>query len=443
MIREDNGVLNKQIQYKYDYGGNITQVLLYNLTSATILPAPTQTIAYGYGDVNWKDKLTSYNGKTITYDPIGNPLTYDGYTYSWENGRQLAGINGNSKTISYKYNDAGIRTEKTVNGVTTKYTLNGDKVIFEDNGTDKIHYTYGGKYVVSLNFNGTEYYYLRNAQNDIIGLIDGNGNEVVKYTYLTYGKLLSIEGSLKDTLGVKNPYRYRGYRYDTDTGLYYLKSRYYNPEWGRFLNADGILGETGQLLTHNLFAYCYNNPVILEDSSGFRPTVYDGSQREPAGRYNPTTGTLTLDEPSIIDTFVEESGKSFQSEAISGVIKGVSEAYPKEMTSRYFMESRPNAYIEMTTATRGAKVAKVLSKNGVAGAIIGTVTTAISVWDNFHSGYNTSEAIGRSAIDIIGFAVGLAAVLVPGGPIVAILLGAGIGFVASKSKDYFYGKEYD
>ena len=112
-----------------------------------------------------------------------------------------------------------------------------------------------------------EYFYIRNLQGDIIGLIDKNGTEVVSYTYDTWGRIISIEGSLKDTVGVKNPYRYRGYRYDTETGLYYLNARYYNPEWGRFINADSYTGDGG-LLSHNLFSYCMNDPVNLQDPSG-------------------------------------------------------------------------------------------------------------------------------------------------------------------------------
>ena len=119
-----------------------------------------------------------------------------------------------------------------------------------------------------MNLNGVEYYYERNAQDDIIGLIDDSGNLVVTYVYDSWGKLVSINGTLKDTVGVKNPYRYRGYRYDNETGLYYLQSRYYNPEWGRFINADVLFGQYGELLSHNLYAYCRNNPVMLIDPSG-------------------------------------------------------------------------------------------------------------------------------------------------------------------------------
>ncbi|MEA4827826.1 MAG: LamG-like jellyroll fold domain-containing protein, partial [Clostridium sp.] len=122
LTREDNQVLNKTITYSYDAGGNILSKAEYSYTTGDLGTA-TSTISYGYEDSNWKDKLTSFNGKEITYDAIGNPLTYDGYTFIWEQGRQLADIKGNSKDISFKYNVDGIRTEKTINGVTTKYHL--------------------------------------------------------------------------------------------------------------------------------------------------------------------------------------------------------------------------------------------------------------------------------------------------------------------------------
>ncbi|MDT8716244.1 DNRLRE domain-containing protein, partial [Clostridium sp. 19966] len=283
LIREDNGVLNKSITYSYDAGGNIQTKTEYAYTTGSLGTA-TATHSYTYGNSNWKDELTAYDGKAITYDAIGNPLTYAGYSYSWEQGRQLSGITGNGLTASYKYDDSGIRTQKTVNGVTTNYHLVGSDVTYEDNGTDKIYYTYdsAGK-LVSMNLNGVEYYYIRNGQSDIIGLFDKTGAQVVSYTYDTWGKLVSIDGSLKDTVGVKNPYRYRGYRYDTETGLYYLQSRYYNPDWGRFINADAIAGSLGELLGHNLFAYCKNSPVNGYDADGFRMVMDPDSS---VGVYN-------------------------------------------------------------------------------------------------------------------------------------------------------------
>ncbi|SHH28624.1 DNRLRE domain-containing protein [Clostridium grantii] len=267
--REDNQVLNKTIVYTYDVGGNLTSKKEYPYTTGTPGTA-TKTYSYTYGEANWKDKLTNFDGNAITYDAIGNPLTYDNWVFDWEHGRQLKSMNGNGYTISYKYNNEGIRTEKTINGVTTKYHLQGDKVTFESNGTDSIYYTYdSGDNLVSMNLNGVEYYYIRNTQRDIIGLFDKNGATVVQYTYDSWGKLVSTTGSLASTVGAKNPYRYRGYRYDTETALYYLQSRYYNPSWGRFINADAIAGNIGILLSHNVFAYCVNAPVNQSDEGGF------------------------------------------------------------------------------------------------------------------------------------------------------------------------------
>ncbi len=190
-------------------------------------------------------------------------------------GRSLKSISKTGLDMSFKYNEQGIRTEKTVNGKTTKYYLSDDRVTYETDGTDKIYYTYDSdNNLISMNLNGIEYYYIRNAQGDIIGLHDSAGVEVVSYRYDSWGKLISITGTLKDTVGVKNPYIYRGYRYDKETGFYYLQSRYYNAEWGRFINGDDVailqLAQ-GELLGANLFTYCVNNPVNYRDPSGYWP----------------------------------------------------------------------------------------------------------------------------------------------------------------------------
>ncbi|WP_010075577.1 hypothetical protein [Clostridium cellulovorans] len=182
--REDNQALNKTITYAYDAGGNITGKTEYAYTTGTPTTA-TKTNSYVYGDTNWKDKLTSFNGNAITYDAIGNPLTYNGWTYTWKAGRQLQSMSGNGNNISYKYNDDGIRTQKTVNGVTTNYHLVDDRVTFESNGTDSIYYTYDStNNLVSMNLNGVEYYYIKNAQGDITGLFDQTGTQVVSYLFI-------------------------------------------------------------------------------------------------------------------------------------------------------------------------------------------------------------------------------------------------------------------
>ena len=122
--------------------------------------------------------------------------------------------------------------------------------------------------VVAVNYNGTYYYYLRNAQGDIVKLIDKTGTAVVEYTYDSWGKLLRTTGSLSATFGKEQPFRYRGYVYDEETSWYYLQSRYYNPEIGKFISADVYLSTGRGVLGHNAYAYCRNNPIVRLDPSG-------------------------------------------------------------------------------------------------------------------------------------------------------------------------------
>ena len=146
-------------------------------------------------------------------------------------------------------------------------------------------YDTSGK-AVSVNDNGTEYYCLRNGQADIVGPLDQSGTKVVSYTYDSWGKLISTEGTLASTLGVDNPLRYRGYYY-AEPGFYWLLSRYYDPEVGRFINADSYVATGRSVLGLNMYAYCYNNPVNLGDPTGNRPQwleefvewVEEGEQR--------------------------------------------------------------------------------------------------------------------------------------------------------------------
>ena len=135
--------------------------------------------------------------------------------------------------------------------------------------TSKLRFSYdaSGK-VVAVNYNGNYYYYLRNAQSDIVKLIDKTGATVVEYRYDSWGKLLSTSGSLASTLGKNNPFRYRGYVYDEETGFYYLQSRYYNPEVGRFISSDVLLSTGQGVLGHNAYAYCGNNPASRIDTEG-------------------------------------------------------------------------------------------------------------------------------------------------------------------------------
>ncbi len=170
------------------------------------------------------------------------------------------------------FNASGQRISKTVNGTTYNYHYLGDQLVEMAWGANRMHFTYDAVGPLSVNYNGTDYFYLRNAQGDVTGLVDSAGTKVVSYAYDPWGKTWDASGTLASTLGTFNPLRYRGYVYDTETGLYYLNSRYYNPTWGRFINADttDVLGASLDKANwdKNLFAYCDNNPIIRVDHGG-------------------------------------------------------------------------------------------------------------------------------------------------------------------------------
>ncbi len=266
MVRENNQAAGKTWTYTYNAGGNITAKQEYAYTTGT-LGAVLSTVNYGYGDSTWKDLLTSYNGQTITSDAVGNMIGDGTWTYNWQHGRQLASMTKSGATVSYTYNTDGQRIKKTVTGgISQTYTYLNGTLTNSTYGTTNLHYTYDSTGPSSVTYGSTKYFYLKNAQGDILGLVDASGNQVVAYTYDAWGKILTVTGSLAATLGKANPFRYRGYVYDEGTGPYYLQSRYYNPGMGRFINADNQLNN--DMLGNNMFTYCGNNPVKRHDDSG-------------------------------------------------------------------------------------------------------------------------------------------------------------------------------
>ena len=265
-------------KYTYDLGGNILKKERFAYADTT---NPLETVTYEYGDANWRDKLTAVNGSTIRYDAIGNPLNDGTWTYTWQNGRQLQKMQKSGVTAEFVYNADGLRVQKTVNGVATKYTLHGKNVVHMTSGTDELHVFYDAQNRPAVVvYNGTAYAYVKSLQGDVVAILDENGNAVVSYGYDAWGAPLWCTGELAETLGKVQPFRFRGYVFDEETGLYYLRSRYYNPRWGRFVNADGAI------IQKNLFAYCSNGPIVGYDPSGFErvkltPHRSDSSEKYP------------------------------------------------------------------------------------------------------------------------------------------------------------------
>ena len=257
LTREDNCEANRRYEYTYDWKGNITGKKEYELDTGTLL----STKSYTYRSSGWTDQLIGYNGESISYDAVGNPTSYLGHSLSWSHVRRLASYDGNT----FSYNASGIRTKK--NSIT--YTLDGSRILRENRSEGTLTYYYGVEGLMGFRYDGADYYYRKNLQGDIIGIINAAGTELVSYSYDAWGNILWTEDDSEKNLGELNPFRYRGYYYDTETGLYYLNSRYYDPRTGRFINADEVeyLGE-GAEFSCNLYAYCDNNPVMQTDVDG-------------------------------------------------------------------------------------------------------------------------------------------------------------------------------
>ncbi len=315
MIAESISPFRKLVEYQYDKQNQLDSAKYYTYsgTSTTASSTTTYTYAYDtagnlltekkngatvktytYGDSGWNDLLTSFRhgGKTysISYDGSGNPTSYPrwqdktSYYMSWSNGRQLTYMDyattaSNETQIRYAYDANGIRSSKKVNNTVHSYVTQSGKVVRETIGSgssatvlDFIYDNQGLPFALNYSTNNgssfTTYYYVLNLQGDVVKLVDGGGTSVASYAYDAWGKILSSSGSKAEI----NPLRYRGYYYDTETGFYYVSSRYYDPEIGRWINADdAIAGVGGDIRGYNLFAYCMNDPVNMSDHTGHWP----------------------------------------------------------------------------------------------------------------------------------------------------------------------------
>ena len=239
---------------------------------------------------DWKDQLVRYDGQEITYaeNQVGCPAAYRCMTLTWnELQGKLTGISRDGKELArYAYASDGTRYEKTAGGHTTAYHYNNGLLLSQTTDTEKLNFYYdsAGK-VLQLGYQkkketgwDTErtYFFARNAFGDIIAVYRNSDSKLMgTYEYDLWGRPVSVKeaaaGIDTDNILELNPYRYRGYYYDAESGLYYLNARYYDPEARRFVNADDVsllaVSATG-LTDKNLFAYCDNNPVMREDKGG-------------------------------------------------------------------------------------------------------------------------------------------------------------------------------
>ena len=218
----------------------------------------------------------------VTSDEIGNITEYNDSIYTWI-GRQLQSVSNEDYTSTFSYNSDGQRIGKniTLDGGEVydyDYYYNGDilagykLVITKSDGSSTTHnvafmYDENGE-AFGFNYNGNDYYYVRNAQNDVIFISNSDNTGVVMYQYDAWGNMTACYDTSDDgMLSIVNPYTYRGYFYEIETNSYFLKSRYYNPELCRFISADSVLDNRTVSQT-NIFSYCANNPVNFIDTNG-------------------------------------------------------------------------------------------------------------------------------------------------------------------------------
>ena len=303
----------KIYEYAYDVHGRITKELDYvNKTGCTYGYTSTgnvvakhikeinndgsltnvRDIKYSYQNGEWADQLTQYDGQKITYDGMGNPIDYiDGKTFKWTRGRQLEQMTlKDGSSVTYKYNQDGLRTYKDTKESITNYQWDDSKLIretvaykgdekkydiwyFYNNDDEAIGFEYSE--VDNSNIVKTPIYFEKNKQGDVIGLLDTKGKELVKYSYDAWGNIVDVSYENETALKL-NHITYRGYYKDNESGFYYLQSRYYDSETGRFINADDvkILGiKDTSIYKDNLYCYCNNNVVNCTDPNGKSPII--------------------------------------------------------------------------------------------------------------------------------------------------------------------------
>lgn len=294
LIREDNKKLDTTTTFAYDIGGNIVDKVIYKYTLICDEKLEGgERVNYVYSSEGWKDQLVSFNGQDFKYDSLGNPEIYRGKSLVWDKLRTLKSF---SDIATFKYNSNGIRISKTTSEGTTHYFTEGSRILAQDNG-NLLFFHYGAEGIVGFTYDGVgEFFYKKNVLGDIIGILDSDGSEIVRYIYDAWGNHKAlILSKLHEPIAIDkileysenrasdeiiylqnnavianiNPFRYRGYYYDTETGLYYLNSRYYDPEVGRFINADSLeYLDPKSLNGLNIYAYCLDNPINFVDYTG-------------------------------------------------------------------------------------------------------------------------------------------------------------------------------
>jgi len=361
LISENNTNFSCSYTYTYDGNNNIATVAetskpTQDSPELPLLPARTTTNTYVYEG----DKLLGKRGAgsmsnliSYTSDANGNLTNYGGRELTWNQGGKLNTVEERAdrpsitgamqyNTYRYSYDENGLRYKKvnTVNGITTetRYFLDGSTIIAEEAGGNLTQYYYDSTGVIGMRYNNVNYYFVKDLFGNVHQVLHQDGTRVAEYEYDAWGNCeitfdrWDIYDQSKSKIADKNPFRYRGYYMDVETGYYYLQSRYYDPALRRFISSDSYdlistLAESGDI---NLFAYCGNNPVMCVDETGCFPiltfitSLFVGALTGFLVEYVQDVVVNTEDgfQFSDLNTFTSENIKKYFISSLKGAVTG-------------------------------------------------------------------------------------------------------------------------
>lgn len=278
-----------QLRYQYAENGNLSSYFdgtknhTYTYDFAGRLQTwnnGTNIITYQYDKVgnllNPNGKMYTFNGANeitaFTYDFAGNVTKDNRLNYTWDGLDQLTAtsdITGSSNKVTYTYYPDGLRKTKTVGSTTYKYYYDGSDLVRVTDANQNTIWaiTWNNGKVVSLtNAAGETFEYVTNYRGDVVRILDADGATVASYDYDPWGNQLSTEPTDRRING--QPIRYAGYVYDSETRLYYLQARYYDPQTARFISRDPDAGDEDDPMTMNGYTYADDNPMMMTDPDG-------------------------------------------------------------------------------------------------------------------------------------------------------------------------------
>ena len=334
---------NKEICYNYDSQGNI---------EAKWLPDGTVK-RYCYQEDS--DLLIRFGSERFEYDQLGNPTVYRDMTCTWNLTRLLTSVKDGTNTINFEYDIFGRRTRKFCNDSETVFEYDENNLIRQIHNGKTTEFIYGKNGIVGFVYNNKTYYFRKNIFGDVERIYNDNGTVVGRYSYSAFGECeIKLD---TDNIASLNPIRYRGYYFDDELGLYYLQSRYYDPEIGRFISADSIeYADPGHVNGLNLYAYCNNNPIMNVDFTGHSWMSFwkgIGEWFGNIGSWFKNTFGLFVEITNNIISYAEDH-------IVFGWEIGTDAGYTKGDDSKYFafFVSRPSEWWKLWEYQFGIKIGK-------------------------------------------------------------------------------------